>query len=195
MKDRLIEEKLRVAVIISTDGEPTDGDIAESMKPLQDLPVWIVVRICTDDDVIVKYWNEIDEHLELEIDVLDDFSAEAAEVDAVNSWLTYGQPMHALREFGAIIKECDILDEATLSTEQMHVVAAILLGTGSVRSFGCHPDADWTSFIQTVHKGNNNRDFVYDPLRKKMLPWINIPNLCKVYNKPNPLKSAACVIC
>jgi hypothetical protein len=40
-----IEHQLRSAgqkacVVIATDGESTDGDIAEAMKPLQDLPVW-----------------------------------------------------------------------------------------------------------------------------------------------------------
>ena len=53
----------RVTVIIATDGESSDGDIAAAMAPLKDLPVWVVIRLCTDEDKIVDYWNNIDKVL------------------------------------------------------------------------------------------------------------------------------------
>ena len=57
------------------------------MKPLQYLPVWVIVRLCTDEDAVVNYWNDIDGQLELDIDLLDDFCAEATEVHENNKWL------------------------------------------------------------------------------------------------------------
>ena len=42
----------------------------------------------------------MDSQLEVNMDVLDDFAAEGAEVQTANSWLTYGEPLHRLREFG-----------------------------------------------------------------------------------------------
>ena len=42
----------RHAVIIATDGESTDGDVSDAMQLLQRLPVWVVVRLCTDDDQV-----------------------------------------------------------------------------------------------------------------------------------------------
>ena len=42
--DQLRNNGQRATVIICTDGESTDGNLAEVMKPLQDLPVWLVVR-------------------------------------------------------------------------------------------------------------------------------------------------------
>ena len=62
----------KACVVIASDGEATDGDIAAALRPLRDLPAWVVVRLCTDDDKVVQYWNEIDEDLELDMDVLDD---------------------------------------------------------------------------------------------------------------------------
>ena len=49
-----------VVVTIATDGESSDGDIAAAMRPLQALPVWVVIRLCTDDERVVNYWNTID---------------------------------------------------------------------------------------------------------------------------------------
>lgn len=46
------------------------------MRPLKDLPVWVVVRLCTNDEKIVDYWNRVDEELELSMDVLDDLGGE-----------------------------------------------------------------------------------------------------------------------
>ena len=50
----------------------------QAMRPLKDLPVWVVVRLCTNDDKIVDYWNRVDEELELSMDVLDDLGGEVS---------------------------------------------------------------------------------------------------------------------
>ncbi len=39
------------------------GNIIEAMRPLHDLPVWVVVRLCTDDDRIGTYWNDVDKQV------------------------------------------------------------------------------------------------------------------------------------
>jgi hypothetical protein len=116
----------RASITIATDGESSDGDIAAAMKPLERLPCWVVVRLCTDDEKIVEYWNNIDSQLELEMDVLDDFASEAAEITEVNKWLVYGEPLHRLREWGVQFKELDLLDEATLSADQMRFCCAMM---------------------------------------------------------------------
>ena len=65
-KIRIIEPNLtatgqKACVVIVTDGEASDGDLRETMRPLNDLPVFIVVRLCTDDTKVVEYWNSIDD--------------------------------------------------------------------------------------------------------------------------------------
>ena len=55
----------KVVVVIATDGESSDGDIAAAMAPLKDLPVHVVIRLCTDDERICSYWNSIDQQLGL----------------------------------------------------------------------------------------------------------------------------------
>lgn len=126
-----MEPQLRAAgqkacVVIFTDGESSDGDIASAMRPLQTLPVWVVIRLCTDDDKVVEYWNNIDRVLELDMDVLDDLHGEAQEVTGNNPWLTYGEPLHRMREFGIHCKEMDLLDEAKLSLEQIRLFCSLM---------------------------------------------------------------------
>ena len=100
----------KAAVIIATDGESTDGSVSEAMKPLQKLPVWVVIRLATDTPDVVRYWDQIDKELELEMDVLDDLVQDARQVDRVNPWLRYGDELHRMREFGASFKEMDLID-------------------------------------------------------------------------------------
>jgi hypothetical protein len=116
----------KAVIVIFTDGEASDGNMIDAMRPLKDLPVHIVVRVCTDDDKIVEYWNNIDEELELAMDILDDFEGEAREIHEHNPWLVYGQPLNYLREWGITLKEFDLLDESKLSSEQMRSIISYL---------------------------------------------------------------------
>merc|ERR1711871_1338802 len=136
--NELRERGQRVVVVIATDGESTDGDLAKVLKKFERLPVWIVIRLCTDEDKIVKYYNDIDGKLELEMDVLDDLEGEAKEVCSHNPWLAYGQPLHRAREFGIHNRLFDILDERAFSSIEFKEFCELLLDVELP-----HPDIDF----------------------------------------------------
>jgi hypothetical protein len=48
MEQQLRANNQLACVVIATDGESSDGDIAAAMQPLKNLPVWVVIRLCTD---------------------------------------------------------------------------------------------------------------------------------------------------
>lgn len=60
----------RAVVMIATDGEASDGNIAEALRPLHTLPCNVIVRLCTSEEVVTKYWNNLDNELELNMDIL-----------------------------------------------------------------------------------------------------------------------------
>lgn len=118
---RLRAKGQRCTVVIASDGEASDGSVEQALRPLLHLPVWVVIRLCTDEDKIVEYWNGIDAELELEMDVLDDLCGEAGEVAEHNPWLTYGTPLHRVREWGTSRKVVDMLDEKRLTGTSSYV--------------------------------------------------------------------------
>jgi hypothetical protein len=124
----LTPDKYKKSVlVIATDGEPSDGVLSEYLAPLIDYPVWIVVRLCTDTEPVVNYWNTQDKELEMEMDMIDDYISESRGVYKYNKWLSYGEPLHRLREWGfSTVKELDFLDENTLTHTQMHVIMNLL---------------------------------------------------------------------
>lgn len=115
----------KAVVVIATDGKPTDESgystdyvtdaFVTALRRLLDLPVWVVIRLCTDDEEVVDFYNSLDDDLELSIEVLDDFLGEAAEVYEVNPWLNYGLPLHRMRESGFNERAFDFIDQRELT--------------------------------------------------------------------------------
>ena len=116
----------KAVVIIATDGQPTDGDIVQALNGLKSLPAWVILRLCTNDEAVVEYWNGVENNLELSMDVLDDYLSEGIEVAKVNSWLTYGEPIHRMREFGISLVEFDKLDENLVSGEELLKICRLM---------------------------------------------------------------------
>ncbi len=126
MESQLRARNQKALVVIATDGEASDGDLTAALRPLKNLPVWVFVRFCTSEHNIVRYWNDIDKVVELNLDIIDDHIGEAKEIERYNRWLTYGEPLQRLREFGLSVKELDLLDERRLSLNEVLTVVSIM---------------------------------------------------------------------
>eukprot|EP00945_MAST-04E_sp_MAST-4E-sp1_P008987 g8987.t1 len=175
MNHSLRQNRQKLSFTIFTDGESSDGDIAAALRPLERLPVWTVVRLCTDQDNVVNYWNNVDDNLELEMDVLDDLFGEREEVVAHNPWINYCEPLHRLREFGSHFKCMDLLDESKLKGDHLRDTLSILLG-GEPNSFP-HPDVDPKALQAHVEMLLRDTPLVMDPKHLKMKPIIKVHRL------------------
>jgi len=190
-KQELNESDNMVAIVIATDGLPTDStgeeteqvrwEFVNALKLLEDLPVWVVVRLCTSCEKVAQFYNQLDSLLELSLEVLDDHTGEAKEVVRHNKWLNYALPLHRCREVGFHHRVLDIIDERRLTLEELHEFCIILFGE-TVRQWP-DPALSWGDFADRlkVHMAQE-RDH-YDSTKGKMAPWINIRVLTQIYGK------------
>ena len=171
---------MKASVIIATDGESSDGDVADALQPLCRLPVNLVIRLCTNEQRIVDYWNSIDQKLEISIDVLDDLGGEGEEVQSKNPFINYCLPLHRFRESGFNIKEFDLLDEDRLAPEQMSRLIRCILG-GDIPNM---PQLDWKGFQRAVQPLVDTSPDYYNPSSKRKKKIIGMSTLKRLYN-PN----------
>ena len=182
MEQSLIANRQRVSLIIASDGESSDGNIAEALKPLEFLKCDVIVRLCTDQVSIVDYWNNIDSDLELSMDVLDDIFGEAKEVERVNPWLNYCVPLHRFRESGILLKEFDMLDEGALSIDQMKSFLAILFN----RQDYPIPQLYWKQFELAVLQDVNDSLRYYSPnFKVQNKKIVSVTTLRRIYSPNN----------
>jgi hypothetical protein len=172
------------SLVICTDGVSSDGDVTVAMRPLKQLPVMIVVRLCTDSDDVVAYWDRVEKDLEMDLDIIDDFFGEGKGVYEHNPWINYGEPLQRLREFGVKVKELDMIDEKLLTVQQMQKFLGYL--------FNCRsqdvpdPQFDWATFETWVANQLKALPLTYNPNSTStgVEPWIDMRKLRACYH-PN----------
>ncbi|CAB9507498.1 expressed unknown protein [Seminavis robusta] len=164
-----------VSIVIATDGLPTDAsheDFVDELRRFRDLPVRIVIRLCTDENDVVQYYNELDKELEYSVDVIDDFRGEAVEVAKMNPWLNYGLPLHRVREMGMKHRVIDLLDERALSKNEYKLLCSILFGEEAMLQ-APNPAREWTAFVGYVGALQKEEQHQWDPITATAKPWVD----------------------
>lgn len=192
LEPQLRADGCRVAIILATDGLPTDERgyggagiqqrFLEALRGLEGLPVWVVVRLCTDEEQVVEYYNELDGQLELSLEVLDDFLEEAKEVNEHNPWLNYALPLHRLREMGYHHRIFDMMDERQFTHEELREYCSLLLLDKTPSDELPDPSADWKEFSKTVKDLLAKQPGQWNPMKKKVTPWIDMKKIDKMYS-------------
>jgi hypothetical protein len=167
MAQDLNDRGQRVALVLATDGLPTNDQgygskveqvrFVDALRSLESLPLWIVIRLCTDEEHVVEFYNDLDEQLELSIEVSGGFIGEAEEVNTYNKGLNYALPLHRMREMGFHDRVFDMLDERALSREEVRQLCVFLFGVENTDGMP-DPAADWEGFLSEVDKLNRREE-------------------------------------
>lgn len=211
-----------ISIVIVTDRLPRDaegseGQFLETLKAFQDYPVWIVIRLSTDERRVVEFYGNMDQGIailrqmrgeanharreNIRLDVLDDYVSEAAEVAKHNPWLNYGLPLHIIRESGSMIAAFDAINERPLDFAELTDFVALLFDQhatledhGGLQTLdeAPLPDAqtDYRDFRKNVHQLSLRSGDIWNPVKKKMLPWINLKELDRIYASGQPVTNA-----
>lgn len=177
----------RVVLVIATDGIPTSAhsahssdshkrQLVEALRRLgYELSVFIVIRLTTDDDSVIDFYNTVDEELELPLEVIDDIQSEAREIQRQgNGWVTYSPLLHKIREGGTFVKLLDLLDERRLTPTEVSVLAQLLL-----REEHDEPmPRSAQDFCDAIDDAIARAPLVYDPVKRIMCPpiqpWVKL---------------------
>mmetsp|Transcript_3438 Transcript_3438/g.8163 ORF Transcript_3438/g.8163 Transcript_3438/m.8163 type:complete len:543 (-) Transcript_3438:105-1733(-) len=196
MLPRLQASGKRISVILATDGLPSDAqgyggpeitqDFINSLRALEGLPVWMVIRLCTDEEDVTEFYNNLDNLLDFSLEVLDDFRGEFEEVTEMNPWLNYGLPIHRCRELGYHDRLFDMIDERPLTKGELREFCVLLFGT----DIDDIPDPviEWESFVRYVEEKLQNEKLQWNPIQKKMKPWINVKKMKRMYGPKGPIQ-------
>jgi hypothetical protein len=180
-----------IPIVLATQGLPTDEagqtsphviqQFVQTLQSFEQLPVWFVFRMCTDDEKTFEFYNSLDAKLDIGCDVLDDFYGEALEVYLRNPWLTYGLALHRYRETGNQVPVLDEIDERALTLSELRDLCYFLFNVTTLPD----PAVDWYGFIQTVKDCLSRESSQWNPVTKSVMPWINLPQLDSMYGRPS----------
>lgn len=173
----------KVCIVIATDGLPTDeegyggpditNEFIASLKSLEGLPIWLVIRLCTDEPQVCQFYSDLDGELEISLDVIDDFMDEATEVTKHNQWLTYAYPLHCLRELGINDRVFDMIDERPLTRGELYNFCCVLFGVRSLPD----PAVEWVNFVKSIERLQKRETKVWNPTKTKKTTWIDLRKL------------------
>jgi len=204
---QLIAEGTKVSVVIATDGcnynlediksgdcrlmseEERNGELVQALASLQELPVQVVIRLCTDYEPLVDFYNSLDERQDwnLQIDILDDHKSEAKQVQAHQPWLNYALLLHRMREMGHYHPLLDRLDERPLTPPEIRQFLQLLFGEEHFAARPPPPNAaaayeewaiDFLNEVIDIQESEQSESCYWkNPRTNCKEPWIDIERL------------------
>jgi hypothetical protein len=170
----------RVAIIIASDGVPTNPQsFLDAVQALQSLPVYLIVRLCTNDEAAMHFWNTLDLDLRIPVEVLDDFEEENRIAHAMNPWCNYCIAIQRAREWGFRSKLFEKLRERPLTKSELHDYCCLIFGVK--KDALTDPEDEWETFFYDVESLNARERRQYHPLMKRNRGWIDLKQMANIY--------------
>ena len=211
---------LALSLVLVTDRLPRDRtgregpnvnqEFIQLLKELSGWPVWVVVRLSTDDDAVVGFYSQLDSAMahvsvqpkdhsdymddmddasilqdDVHLDVLDDYLSEAELVQKYNPWLNYAYPLHLCRESACNFPVFDVLNDRPLRHDELVDLVSLLFNRQkAMYEEPLHdPKTNYRSFRRQVEKLVERTPGLWNPIKKRVAPWIDLRQLDRQYSK------------
>lgn len=185
----------KIEVVLCTDGLSSDGDVGlKILQLIRNYPVKLVLKLCTDEENVVNYWNKLDHDFELNLDILDDYISESQEVYKVNPKICYPKIIHQLREFGVTNQLFDHIDEQEFTEIDLIKYASFFVGKDIISDY---KDSSKREIV--INKIKSCK--YYCIIEKKLKLIVDISEKQKINNvlvessHTKKSKGSKCVIC
>jgi len=196
-------EGRRTIIVIATDGIPTDECGIESalamdrfintLKTLESYPVFILFRICSNDQHVLDFYNNLDRQFQHSVQVIHYFALEAQDVFKVNSWLNYTLPLQYCREIGFQNEVFSVIDKRQLTMDEMVQFCQLIFGTATTRELP-NPYQNWDGFSATLSQYIAKHPMQFSLIKQKLCPCIDIKQLNKIYGNGHKTANLKCAI-
>ena len=164
-------DQIPICYNILTDGIPNCKLRFENrLKNLsKNYNIFLVINLCTDDEDIIDYYNDLDKTIGNELsgmDVIDDLETEQKEVMcAGNNFITYSNEIHICRMAGCYSIISDLLDEESLKLFYINKLCKELVG--------CPKDLPhWENRVEYIQQLNSLNKNVYNLHLEKFTPLL-----------------------
>jgi len=219
--DTLRQNNQSIVIVIATDGLPTDKEgysyaaqhrmFVDALKLLQGLgQLRVIIRLCTEEERVVSFYNDLDSIAGLSVEVLQDFVGQAKGVHEHNPWINYTLPLHRLREMGYHDQILDLLDRRPLTKEELYDFSVLLFGSGANISDTAssknmnstlnsdpsdekeqayqfcgidlpNPSNDWVGFMRCLTRLSENEELHWHPIKQRAKPWVSLNKMNAIY--------------
>lgn len=183
----LERKRKRMVLCICTDSIPTNKNAKEDPEVLEEFlltlghimecPVQILFRLSTDEERVMQFYQNLMEHYGLsKIQVLDDYVHESTLVQEHNPWLNYGYPLHLCRETGIRKEVVEKLSREQLAPDELLETIRLIFGQK-------HPQdrVKYSTFRAQVAVWNSQAGMMWNPIKKKFVPWVDLKKMDKFY--------------
>ena len=158
---------------VITDGQPDNKALFErELRNLaQNHNIFLTVNLCTDNQEVIAYYNELDTALGTEVsgmDVIDDMLGEMEEIEqAGNTFFVYSHHIHVARMAGCFNAAADLVDEEQLSLHCTLQLVCEVLGSPEVLVRAMQHDTQ-QQFLGLADNINSAAGSVYDLKTRRM---------------------------
>jgi len=107
-----------------------------------------------------------------------------SQVHEHNPWLAYSKEIHNVREWGAVPKVFDLLDERPLSPNEATKLIELILGR-AVADLP-NPQVDPDGYIKGLSLALKQFPSIFDVNKSRLVPWIDVAIFSRVALKRSP---------